>query len=238
MSTVAPRHTGDAGDIPGTAGVTYGPATTTSTSAAAGRTVDLKDVFARLDQPWQPKVVARLNDYDIKCARLEGAFVWHDHPDTDELFIVMNGPLTIHLHTSDIALGPRGTPDAATTVSACSRTGSWVPPITITSRPVTSGVEAARASRSTDSPPARKYSGPAAAAAVTTATTSDTPRRNHSARTTNVRLGTGTHASSPSRPRKAAAATPPEVSDRPQLAVDLARAGRTRSRQMGLQPCA
>ncbi len=106
MSTVAPRHTGDAGDIPGTAGVTYGPATTTSTSAAAGRTVDLKDVFARLDQPWQPKVVARLNDYDIKCARLEGAFVWHDHPDTDELFIVMNGSLAIHLHTSDIALGP------------------------------------------------------------------------------------------------------------------------------------
>jgi len=36
-------------------------------------------------------VVARLNDYDNKCARLEGAFVWHDQPDTDELFIVMNG---------------------------------------------------------------------------------------------------------------------------------------------------
>jgi len=70
MSTGATRC---AGDVSGTGAVTYGPAMTTSTSAAAGRTVDLADVFARLDRPWQPKVVARLNDYEIKCARLEGA---------------------------------------------------------------------------------------------------------------------------------------------------------------------
>jgi len=128
--------------------------------------------------------------------------------------------LQARLQRQDPARVTPRTPDAATAVSACSRTGSWVPPITITSSPVTSGAGAVRASRSTDSPPARKYSGPAAAAAtVTTATTStasDTPRRNHSARATNVRLGTDTHASSPSRPRPAAAATPPEVSNRPQ----------------------
>jgi hypothetical protein len=53
--TVPPLHTSDEGDAPVTPGVTHGPAITTGTSAAAGRKVDLKEVFARLTSPGSPR---------------------------------------------------------------------------------------------------------------------------------------------------------------------------------------
>jgi mannose-6-phosphate isomerase-like protein (cupin superfamily) len=48
-----------------------------------------------LGQTWQPRVVAEMNDYQFKVVKLEGDFVWHQHPDTDETFIVLNGVLRI-----------------------------------------------------------------------------------------------------------------------------------------------
>src|SRR4051812_9325037 len=44
---------------------------------------------------WQPKVVAEMNDYQFKLVKLQGDFVWHDHQDTDEAFIVLEGRLRI-----------------------------------------------------------------------------------------------------------------------------------------------
>jgi len=63
--------------------------------------IDLADRFAQFSEPWSPKVVARLNDYEIKLVRLSGEFVWHSHPETDELFVVLDGTLTIQLHEAD-----------------------------------------------------------------------------------------------------------------------------------------
>ena len=71
--------------------------------------VDLADRLALFSEHWSPKVVARLNDYEIKLVRLKGEFVWHDHAETDELFLVLEGRLTIQLRDPEersVTLGP------------------------------------------------------------------------------------------------------------------------------------
>lgn len=50
--------------------------------------------------------MASINDYDMKVVKLQGKFVWHTHPDTDELFLVLGGELTIQLRDRDVVLGP------------------------------------------------------------------------------------------------------------------------------------
>jgi mannose-6-phosphate isomerase-like protein (cupin superfamily) len=51
--------------------------------------------FALFDENWQPKVIAEMNDYQFKIVKLEGDFIWHDHKNTDETFIVLEGTLRI-----------------------------------------------------------------------------------------------------------------------------------------------
>jgi mannose-6-phosphate isomerase-like protein (cupin superfamily) len=55
---------------------------------------------------WQPHRLTSVNDYDIKVVKVQGEFVWHTHPDTDELFMVVSGELTIQLRDRDVTLGP------------------------------------------------------------------------------------------------------------------------------------
>lgn len=68
--------------------------------------IDIADKLAQFSEHWSPKVIARLNDYEIKLAKLKGEFVWHTHDDTDELFLVIEGRLTIQLRDGDVTLGP------------------------------------------------------------------------------------------------------------------------------------
>ena len=65
--------------------------------AARGQcqTIDLVGKIALIDGYWQPRVVAEMNDYQFKVVKLEGEFVWHEHGDTDETFIVLDGELHI-----------------------------------------------------------------------------------------------------------------------------------------------
>lgn len=79
--------------------------------------VDLRAAFAELTGPWAPLTVATMNDYDLRVVHTRGAFTRHSHPDTDEVFLVLSGSLTIRLDTGDVVLGkgqlyvvPRGTP--------------------------------------------------------------------------------------------------------------------------------
>ena len=65
----------------------------------------LDNLFARLDEVWAPKIVARMNDMEIKIAQLDGAFEWHSHADTDELFLVYRGRLSIHYRDHSVELG-------------------------------------------------------------------------------------------------------------------------------------
>ena len=55
---------------------------------------------------WQPHRLTSINDYEVKVVKLRGEFVWHTHPDTDELFMVRSGHLMIQLRDRDVHLGP------------------------------------------------------------------------------------------------------------------------------------
>jgi mannose-6-phosphate isomerase-like protein (cupin superfamily) len=68
--------------------------------------VNLTDKFELIEGQWDPKIIARLNDYHLKIAKIQGEFVWHSHPETDEMFLVICGSLTIHLRDGDLHLKP------------------------------------------------------------------------------------------------------------------------------------
>jgi mannose-6-phosphate isomerase-like protein (cupin superfamily) len=68
--------------------------------------VNLDEAFARLDEPFRPLIVAEYNDNKVTVAKTKGEFVWHKHDDTDDLFLVLKGSLTIQLRDRDVVLGP------------------------------------------------------------------------------------------------------------------------------------
>ena len=68
--------------------------------------VDISEKLTLFSEHWSPKVVARLNGYEIKLVKVKGEFVWHTHEDTDELFLVIEGTLTIQLRDGDVTVRP------------------------------------------------------------------------------------------------------------------------------------
>jgi mannose-6-phosphate isomerase-like protein (cupin superfamily) len=56
------------------------------------------------DEQWKPKVIAEMNDYQFKIVRFEGDFIWHDHENTDETFIVLEGALRIDFRDGAVNL--------------------------------------------------------------------------------------------------------------------------------------
>ncbi|MER5601921.1 cupin domain-containing protein [Streptomyces sp. NPDC002265] len=68
--------------------------------------VNLAHKLSLFDELWAQKKIADLNDYEVKLAKLKGEFVWHTHEDTDELFLVISGRLTIQLRDGDVVLEP------------------------------------------------------------------------------------------------------------------------------------
>ena len=72
--------------------------------------------FKLFDEQWQPKVIAEMNDYQFKLVRIEGDFIWHQHAETDETFIVLDGQLRIDMREGSVLLSagemfvvPKGT---------------------------------------------------------------------------------------------------------------------------------
>ena len=68
--------------------------------------VDLERKLSLFTEYWSPKVIARVNDYDVKVVKVKGEFVWHRHEDTDELFLVLRGRLRIQMREGAVELGP------------------------------------------------------------------------------------------------------------------------------------
>ena len=66
--------------------------------------INFQQKFSLFTEQWKPKVVAEMNDYQFKVVRLEGDFVWHDHQDTDETFIVLEGKLRIDFRDGAVSL--------------------------------------------------------------------------------------------------------------------------------------
>ena len=62
-----------------------------------GRPVELAAALATFEQLWSPRIVTRVNDYDVRIAKVAGDHVWHAHDDTDEFFLVLDGELHIAL---------------------------------------------------------------------------------------------------------------------------------------------
>jgi mannose-6-phosphate isomerase-like protein (cupin superfamily) len=66
--------------------------------------VNLADKLGLFDEHWQPKIVARFNDNDVRLVKVKGEFVSHKHDDTDDFFLVLKGHLTIQLRDRDVEL--------------------------------------------------------------------------------------------------------------------------------------
>lgn len=64
--------------------------------------VNIRDKLDLFDEQWAPKVVAEMNDYQFKVVKLQGDFVWHDHPETDETFLVIEGELRIDFRDGQV----------------------------------------------------------------------------------------------------------------------------------------
>ena len=59
------------------------------------QSINFQEKFALFTEQWAPKVIAEMNDYQFKIVKLKGDFIWHDHKDTDETFIVLEDDLRI-----------------------------------------------------------------------------------------------------------------------------------------------
>jgi mannose-6-phosphate isomerase-like protein (cupin superfamily) len=68
--------------------------------------VNVLDKLSLFQEHWKPKIIAQLNDYDIRVVKVSGEFVWHKHDDTDDFFFVLKGRLTIQMCHGDVELGP------------------------------------------------------------------------------------------------------------------------------------
>ena len=66
--------------------------------------INIRKKFGRFSDYWSPKVIAEMNDYQFKLARLKGEFVWHNHKETDEVFIVIEGKMKIEFRDKTVLL--------------------------------------------------------------------------------------------------------------------------------------
>ena len=77
--------------------------------------INLQQKLSLFSEHWTPKIVEELNDYQIKLVKIQGEFVWHDHADTDELFLVIEGNMEIEfedhtmlLEAGEMCVVPKG----------------------------------------------------------------------------------------------------------------------------------
>src|SRR5262245_29697628 len=72
----------------------------------SSRAVNLGDKLDQFDEHWSPRTVAPFSGHDVMVVKVKGEFVWHQHDDTDDFFLVLKGALTIRLPDGDVELGP------------------------------------------------------------------------------------------------------------------------------------
>ena len=68
--------------------------------------VVLAEAFRQFSDHWSPRIVGDVNDVHVKVAKLDGEFVWHQHEDEDELFLVIHGRLRMRFRDHDVVLDP------------------------------------------------------------------------------------------------------------------------------------
>lgn len=88
--------------------------------------INLKEKLSKFSEHWSPKIIAQMNDYHFKIAKIQGEFIWHDHPETDEVFLVLHGELEIRfrdgsviLNEGDLYVVPKGVEHKPVAGSEC-----------------------------------------------------------------------------------------------------------------------
>ena len=66
--------------------------------------INFTEKFSKFSEYWSPKTIAQMNDCHFKLVKFQGEFVWHDHKDTDEVFIVLDGEMTIYFRNDDVSV--------------------------------------------------------------------------------------------------------------------------------------
>ena len=89
-------------------------------------TINITEKFKLFSDHWSPKVIAEMNDYQFKLAKVEGEFIWHAHEESDETFIIIDGELTIefrdksvHLKKGEMCVVPKGVEHKPVAKSEC-----------------------------------------------------------------------------------------------------------------------
>jgi quercetin dioxygenase-like cupin family protein len=78
--------------------------------------ISVPSTVQNISKPWTPKLIATINNHEMKVAKIRGSFIWHSHPNSDELFYVLNGSMTLEIEDApalqldkgDVFVVPRG----------------------------------------------------------------------------------------------------------------------------------
>lgn len=70
------------------------------------KAINLEEKLSSFSEHWQPRTVGEFNGHDLMVAKVKGEFVWHKHDDTDDLFLVLAGRVTIQMRDGSVSLGP------------------------------------------------------------------------------------------------------------------------------------
>ena len=68
--------------------------------------VNIAEKLASFSDHWAPRIIARYNDHEVRLVKVEGEFIWHQHDETDELFLILDGKLDMEFRDRTVALGP------------------------------------------------------------------------------------------------------------------------------------
>ena len=68
--------------------------------------INLQEKLTKFSERWSPRVIAEMNDYQFKLVKIQGEFVWHNHAETDEVFLVIDGHMKIEFRDGVVELGP------------------------------------------------------------------------------------------------------------------------------------
>ena len=66
--------------------------------------INLKEKYTKFTKHWSPRIIAEMNNYQFKIAKIKGEFIWHDHKDTDETFLVIEGEMILKFRDGDVKL--------------------------------------------------------------------------------------------------------------------------------------
>ena len=88
--------------------------------------INLQEKYSKFNKYWSPRIIAEMNNYQFKLAKIKGEFVWHDHKDTDETFIVIEGEMSIKFRDGEVKLSegemyivPRGIEHKPCAIEEC-----------------------------------------------------------------------------------------------------------------------